>query len=49
MFTWGVGLPHEPKIKEAYTMLKKQGIITVDPLLKNVQVNFHEWTILHNI
>lgn len=25
MYSWQIGLPHEPKVKEAYEMLKKQG------------------------
>lgn len=28
MYCWQAGLPQEPKIKEAYQMLKKQGEIT---------------------
>ncbi|XP_072128195.1 ADP-ribosylation factor-binding protein GGA1 [Mobula birostris] len=33
MFSWTVGLPDEQKITEAYSMLKKQGIIKQDPVL----------------
>ncbi|CAB1344526.1 unnamed protein product, partial [Coregonus sp. 'balchen'] len=33
MFSWTVGLPDEPKIADAYQMLKKQGIVKQDPVL----------------
>uniref|UniRef100_A0A674D494 Golgi-associated, gamma adaptin ear containing, ARF binding protein 1 n=1 Tax=Salmo trutta TaxID=8032 RepID=A0A674D494_SALTR len=33
MFSWTVGLSDEPKIADAYQMLKKQGIVKQDPLL----------------
>ncbi|KAL1005821.1 hypothetical protein UPYG_G00064390 [Umbra pygmaea] len=33
MFSWTVGLPDEPKIADAYQMLKKQGIVKQDPAL----------------
>ncbi len=31
LYSWSKGLGHEPKIAEAYSMLKKQGIVTDDP------------------
>ncbi|XP_030637283.1 ADP-ribosylation factor-binding protein GGA3a [Chanos chanos] len=31
LFSWSVALPDEAKITEAYQMLKRQGIVTVDP------------------
>ena len=31
MFSWTKTLPSEPKIAEAYNMLKRQGIIAEDP------------------
>lgn len=31
IYSWAEGLPHKPKIKEAYDMLKKQGIVQADP------------------
>ncbi|XP_071246489.1 ADP-ribosylation factor-binding protein GGA3-like [Salvelinus alpinus] len=33
LFSWTLSLPDEAKISEAYQMLKKQGIVTVDPEL----------------
>ncbi|XP_049627532.1 ADP-ribosylation factor-binding protein GGA1 [Suncus etruscus] len=33
LYSWTVGLPEEVKIAEAYQMLKKQGIVKVDPKL----------------
>ncbi|XP_041098172.1 ADP-ribosylation factor-binding protein GGA1 isoform X2 [Polyodon spathula] len=33
MYSWTVGLPDETKIADAYQMLKKQGIVKVDPVL----------------
>ncbi|XP_010764578.1 ADP-ribosylation factor-binding protein GGA1 [Notothenia coriiceps] len=33
MFSWTVKMPHETKIADAYQMLKKQGIVKVDPAL----------------
>uniref|UniRef100_A0A674BFK5 Golgi-associated, gamma adaptin ear containing, ARF binding protein 1 n=1 Tax=Salmo trutta TaxID=8032 RepID=A0A674BFK5_SALTR len=33
MFSWTVGLSDEPKIADAYQMLKKQGIVKHDPVL----------------
>uniref|UniRef100_A0A4W5MNL2 Golgi-associated, gamma adaptin ear containing, ARF binding protein 1 n=1 Tax=Hucho hucho TaxID=62062 RepID=A0A4W5MNL2_9TELE len=33
MFSWTVRLPDEPKIADAYQMLKKQGIVKQDPVL----------------
>ncbi|KAJ8001762.1 hypothetical protein DPEC_G00172800 [Dallia pectoralis] len=33
MFSWTRGLPDEPKIADAYQMLKKQGIVKQDPVL----------------
>ncbi|KAL3067374.1 hypothetical protein OYC64_017166 [Pagothenia borchgrevinki] len=33
MFSWTVKMPHETKIADAYHMLKKQGIVKVDPAL----------------
>jgi hypothetical protein len=32
LYIWSQVLPHEPKIKEAYQMLRKQGIIKQDPV-----------------
>ncbi|CAB4042133.1 ADP-ribosylation factor-binding GGA1 isoform X1, partial [Paramuricea clavata] len=32
-YSWSVGLPSEPKIQEAYLMLKRQGVVVVDPHL----------------
>ncbi|KAL4240768.1 gamma adaptin ear containing [Mactra antiquata] len=32
IYCWQKGLPHEPKIKEAYIMLKQQGIVKEDPV-----------------
>ncbi|XP_052234636.1 ADP-ribosylation factor-binding protein GGA1-like isoform X2 [Dreissena polymorpha] len=31
MYCWHKGLPHEPKIAEAYVMLKQQGVVKEDP------------------
>ncbi|XP_051792251.1 ADP-ribosylation factor-binding protein GGA3a [Erpetoichthys calabaricus] len=31
LYSWAVALPDEAKINEAYQMLKKQGIVSVDP------------------
>ncbi|XP_063057855.1 ADP-ribosylation factor-binding protein GGA3a [Engraulis encrasicolus] len=31
LYSWSVALPDEAKIAEAYQMLKRQGIVTVDP------------------
>uniref|UniRef100_A0A8C9TN54 Golgi associated, gamma adaptin ear containing, ARF binding protein 3a n=1 Tax=Scleropages formosus TaxID=113540 RepID=A0A8C9TN54_SCLFO len=31
LFSWAVALPDEAKINEAYQMLKRQGIVTIDP------------------
>ncbi|XP_044162895.1 ADP-ribosylation factor-binding protein GGA2-like [Acropora millepora] len=31
LYGWTLGLPNEPKIAEAYKMLKQQGIVTKDP------------------
>ncbi|KAJ8319036.1 hypothetical protein KUTeg_004127 [Tegillarca granosa] len=31
LYSWSRGLKHEPKIMEAYTMLKQQGIVKEDP------------------
>ena len=39
MFTWSSALQHEPKVREAYSMLKKQGIVKSDPVLKDVPVS----------
>uniref|UniRef100_A0AAZ3RXK2 Golgi associated, gamma adaptin ear containing, ARF binding protein 3a n=2 Tax=Oncorhynchus tshawytscha TaxID=74940 RepID=A0AAZ3RXK2_ONCTS len=33
LFSWTLSLPNEAKISDAYQMLKKQGIVTVDPEL----------------
>ncbi|ELU12059.1 hypothetical protein CAPTEDRAFT_52512, partial [Capitella teleta] len=33
LFRWSKSLPHEPKIAEAFSMLKKQGIVKEDPVL----------------
>ena len=32
LYGWSQVLSHEPKIKEAYQMLKRQGIIKYDPV-----------------
>ncbi len=32
MYSWQAGLPEEPKIIEAYQMLKKQGLVKEDPV-----------------
>jgi len=32
LYGWSQVLSHEPKVKEAYQMLKKQGIIKYDPV-----------------
>ena len=32
MYSWTTGLKHESKIVEAYDMLKRQGIVTEDPV-----------------
>ena len=32
LFRWTIELKNEPKIFEAYQMLKKQGLITQDPI-----------------
>ena len=32
LYGWSQVLPHEPKVKEAYEMLKRQGIIKYDPV-----------------
>ncbi|XP_075266230.1 ADP-ribosylation factor-binding protein GGA2-like isoform X2 [Convolutriloba macropyga] len=37
LYGWSKGLPHEPKIKEAYEMLKQQGLITADPTYVDFQ------------
>ena len=31
LYGWSQGLKHEPKIEEAYQMLKRQGIVKEDP------------------
>ena len=31
LYSWSQGLKHEPKIEEAYQMLKRQGIVKEDP------------------
>ncbi|ESN97210.1 hypothetical protein HELRODRAFT_85778 [Helobdella robusta] len=31
LYVWSQSLSHEPKIKEAYTMLKRQGVVKEDP------------------
>ncbi|KAK2714535.1 ADP-ribosylation factor-binding protein GGA2-like [Artemia franciscana] len=31
LFTWSIDVPNEPKIREAYGMLKKQGVIKSEP------------------
>ena len=31
MYAWSKGLTHEPKMEEAYQMLKRQGIVKQDP------------------
>lgn len=31
LYSWSQGLKHEPKILEAYSMLRKQGIVKQDP------------------
>ena len=31
LYSWSTGLQHEPKIAEAYQMLKRQGIVKQDP------------------
>ena len=31
MYSWSENLQHEPKIREAYSMLKTQGIVKEDP------------------
>ncbi len=31
LYSWTKGLPNEPKIIEAYEMLKRQGIVDKDP------------------
>ena len=31
LYGWSIGLKHEPKILEAYSMLKRQGIVKDDP------------------
>ena len=31
MYSWTLGLKHESKIVEAYSMLKRQGIVKEDP------------------
>ncbi|MGH0182230.1 UNVERIFIED_CONTAM: hypothetical protein FKN15_008785 [Acipenser sinensis] len=33
MYSWTIGLPDETKIADAYQMLKKQGIVKMDPVL----------------
>ncbi|KAK2815720.1 hypothetical protein Q5P01_026187 [Channa striata] len=37
MYSWTMRLPDEPKIAEAYQMLKKQGIVKQDPILPDVK------------
>lgn len=32
LYSWTQGLPDEPKIKEAYEMLRRQNIIQEDPI-----------------
>ena len=32
LYSWKLGLPHEPKIQEAYEMLKKEGTINTKHL-----------------
>jgi len=32
LYSWSVGLQHECKVKEAYDMLKHQGIVKADPV-----------------
>ncbi|XP_064423613.1 ADP-ribosylation factor-binding protein GGA3 isoform X2 [Latimeria chalumnae] len=33
LYSWTLALPEEPKIKDAYQMLKRQGIVLADPLI----------------
>ncbi|ESP03919.1 hypothetical protein LOTGIDRAFT_230220 [Lottia gigantea] len=40
LYSWKIGLPHETKIAEAYSMLKAQGIVKVDPTLVDKHVTF---------
>ncbi|XP_063714996.1 ADP-ribosylation factor-binding protein GGA1-like isoform X2 [Symsagittifera roscoffensis] len=40
LYGWSRGLTHEPKIKEAYEMLKQQGLITSDPTYVDHQYEF---------
>jgi ADP-ribosylation factor-binding protein GGA len=35
LYGWSQVLPHEPKIKEAYQMLRRQGIVKQDPVYIN--------------
>ncbi|XP_022080335.1 ADP-ribosylation factor-binding protein GGA1-like [Acanthaster planci] len=37
MYSWQAGLPQEPKIIEAYQMLKKQGLVKEDPVYMDKQ------------
>ncbi|CAL4121689.1 unnamed protein product [Meganyctiphanes norvegica] len=39
LFTWTIDLPSEPKILEAYNMLKKQGVVRKDPAYLGVPTN----------
>ena len=40
MYSWTLGLKHESKIIEAYSMLKRQGIVLEDPTYVE-KVSFH--------
>jgi hypothetical protein len=43
MYGWSQVLPHEPKIKEAYQMLRRQGIIKQDPVHINRVKKIHSY------
>lgn len=36
LYSWSVSLSHEPKISEAYQMMKRQGIVKEDPIITSV-------------
>jgi len=43
MYAWKMSLRHLPKIKQAYDMLKEQGVVTQDPVYINDVWNYHKF------
>jgi ADP-ribosylation factor-binding protein GGA len=43
LYSWSEGLPEKTKIREAYDMLKRQGLVQSDPTyVEKVNINFNE-------